>query len=71
MYSGIGGAVNKAVSTAELLKKNLDLHQTNTIYFVTITEVWAPKNNQVWQASIQVYHSHTELRNFAIFYISL
>ena len=54
MYSGIGGAVNKAVSTAELLKKNLDLHQTNTIYFVTITEVWTPKNNQVWQASIQV-----------------
>lgn len=49
---GIGGAVNKAISTAELLKKDLDLHQTNTIYFVTITEVWIPKDNQVFEVTI-------------------
>eukprot|EP00116_Pleurobrachia_bachei_P017910 sb/3478172/ len=45
--SGIGGGIGKAVSTAELLKKEMQLHQTNTVSFVTMTELWEPKENKV------------------------
>ena len=47
VFSGIGGAINKAISTAEVLKTTMTLHQTNTIYFVGITEIWTPKENKV------------------------
>ena len=45
--SGIGGAVNKAISTAELLKKDKPLHQTNRIFYTSIKEIWKPKDNEV------------------------
>ena len=59
---GIGGAIGRAVSAAELLKKEQMLHQINTISFSELIEVWKPKEENSELQEIEVNRKIPSIR---------